>query len=176
MNTQKDPTAKARTDAILVQTRSFTLRSPAHPHVPACDGGHLFLEVNDPAIEDRTQLSAEAAIECMWFTMVAGQAFAEIMSESGQELYRINYQDNGNWSFLRGERPRMHIHLYGRIESERSQTYGQALFFPAPEDERYRTFEPLGEDMLKRISARVMELAASPKYQWHQPVVLERAL
>lgn len=175
MNAHENETRSpaASTDTTVLATRFFTVKSPAHPHVPACDGGHLFIEVNDPDIEDRTQLSADAAIECMWLTMVVGQAFTEIMEKGGHALYRINYQDNGNWSFLRGERPRMHIHIYGRTRGERSQVYGQALHFPDPADERYRLFLPLDEATLRQIGARACELALEPKYQWYEPETLE---
>lgn len=156
-------------DTVILTTKFFTVKSPVRPHIPACDGGHLFIEVNDSTIEDRTQLTPEAAIECMWLTMVIGQAFADVMRDQGQDLYRINYQDNGNWSFLRGERPRLHIHLYGRSKTEQFQTYGQALYFPDPSDARYNDFEPIDKTVLYRIGMHAFELALDPKYQWHRP-------
>lgn len=161
-------------DTALLETAYFTLKIPVHPHVPACDGGHLFLEVNDPAVSDRTELAGPAATECMWLTMLAGEAMAEVLPSHGIDLYRINYQDNGNWSFLRGERPRMHIHLYGRARDEASQTFGQALFFPDPRDGRYGTFEPIDPQIGREIAARMEALAAEPRYAWHKPSYLAR--
>ena len=83
-------------DGIVYKTQNFTVKAPEVPHVPREDGGHVFIEANDPHCCDRTQLTADQAIECAWLTMLAGEAYWNVMSERGLDLYRLNYQDNGN--------------------------------------------------------------------------------
>lgn len=155
-------------DRVVAKATYFTVKVPSRPHVTAEEGGHLFVEVNDPAISDRTQLSPEAAIECMWLTMLAGAAMEQVLRERGLDIYRLNYQDNGNWSFLRGEAPRMHVHIYGRTRNETFQQYGQALYFPDPGDERYNLFAPFDEATARAIGDRMRQLASTPQFAWYE--------
>lgn len=160
-------------DNILLETEFFSIKSPCKPHVPFKDGGHIFIEVNDPTISERTQLSKEAAIECMWLTMVAGRAFTDTLIDEGIPIYRLNYQDNGNWAFLRGETPRMHIHIYGRSREEKSQQYGEALYFPSPSNPCYATFMPIDSTILMKLTKKITEVAESAEYSWFKPKVFK---
>ena len=153
-------------DGIVYKTQNFTVKAPEVPHVPREDGGHVFIEANDPHCCDRTQLTADQAIECAWLTMLAGEAYWNVMSERGLDPYRLNYQDNGNWAFVRGEDPLFHIHIYGRARNEKHQEYGQALRFPYPTTGFYEGFQPLTDDDIAALAARMDELAASEKYGW----------
>lgn len=156
-------------DVVLAQTKHFSVKIASRPHVTAEEGGHLFIEVNDPSIEDRTQLEGEAAIELMWLTIVAGEAMGQALRQNGLDIYRINYQDNGNWSFLRGERPRLHVHLYARIRDETYQTFGQALVFPDPHDAVYDELKPIDIDTGLAIARKMDELAKAEKNAWFTP-------
>ena len=153
-------------DKVVFETQDFTVKVPSVPHVPREDGGHVFIDANDPACQDRTQLSAEQAIECAWLTMLAGEAFWDVMTERGVDLYRLNYQDNGNWAFVRGEAPHLHIHVYGRARGEQHQEYGQALHFPYVTTGFYEGFQPLTDEDVAALAARMRELAATEKYCW----------
>ena len=85
-------------------------------------------------------------------TQLLGYAMREVLTAHDIDLYRINYQDNGNWAFLRGDsHPLMHIHLYGRVKNETRQSYGQALVFPDPGDEYYRGLVPVPDEILYEI-------------------------
>ena len=153
-------------DSAIYVTRHFTVKAAGAPHVPRADGGHLFIEANDHSISERTQLTAEQAVELAWLTMLVGQAYWDVMPERGLDLYRLNYQDNGNWAFVRGEDPLFHIHIYGRARNEKHQEYGQALRFPYPTTGFYEGFQPLTDDDIAALAARMDELAASEKYGW----------
>lgn len=160
-------------DTTIAATDAFSVKIASHPHVTAEEGGHLFIEVNDPHIEDRTQLTGEEATELMWLTMVTGEAMTDVLRQAGLDVYRINYQDNGNWSFLRGERPRLHVHLYGRTRSESHQTFGQALVFPDPHDPVYDELVPVSDETGRAIGEAMARLATSDTYAWFTPSLLE---
>ena len=146
-------------DNILLETEFFSIKSPCKPHIPFKDGDHIFIEVNDPTISERTQLSKEAAIECMWLTMVAGRAFTDTLIDEGIPIYRLNYQDNGN--------------IYGRSREEKSQQYGEALYFPSPSNPCYATFKPIDSTMLMKLTEKITEVAESAEYSWFKPKVFK---
>ena len=45
------------------------------------------------------------------------------MKNRGINIERINYQDNGNWAYLKGTKPMFHIHLYGRTKESKVQIW-----------------------------------------------------
>src|SRR4051812_6982346 len=96
------------------ESEHFEIIAPEHPHVSRGDGGHLIINPK-VAVEDRTHLSREQAIELMKLTMIAGAAMKAVLTKSGIDIGRINYQDNGNW------RHELHVHLYGRARSANIQ-------------------------------------------------------
>jgi len=147
--------------AIVYEARHFVLRTLDQPHVSRRDGGHIVI---DPkvAIEDRTQLSREQAIELVKLTMVGGAAMKTVLTRKGIAIGRINYQDNGNW------RAELHVHLYGRALAARLQPFGHALAFP-PTREAFRrdmgNLEPLRDDDIAEIRAEIERLLAKEKYR-----------
>lgn len=103
-------------------------------------------------ISERTECDAQSLIGMAFATQLLGYAMREVLTAHDIDLYRINYQDNGNWAFLRGDsHPLMHIHLYGRVKNETRQSYGQALVFPDPGDEYYRGLVPVPDEILYEI-------------------------
>jgi hypothetical protein len=66
-------------------------------------------------------LTVSEAIEIMLLTMIVGKAYTDAMKVRGVDIERLNYQDNGNWSYLRGEKPLFHIHIYGRVKGSKIQ-------------------------------------------------------
>lgn len=152
-------------DKTIYRTRNFTVKVPTTPHVPREDGGHIFVEVNDHSIAERAELSPELTIELAWLISLAGQAYWDIMPARGLDLYRLNYQDNGNWAFVRGETPVLHVHLYGRTRDESHQTYGQALHFPYVDTGFYDGFEALTDDDIQALADRMARLATTEKFQ-----------
>jgi diadenosine tetraphosphate (Ap4A) HIT family hydrolase len=147
--------------AIVYEARHFVLRTLDQPHVSRNDGGHIVI---DPkvAVEDRTQLTREQAVELVKLTMVGGAAMTTVLTRKGITIGRINYQDNGNW------RAELHVHLYGRALGARLQPFGHALAFP-PTREAFRRdmgdLEPLRDDDIVEIRAEIERLLATEKYR-----------
>ena len=146
---------------MIYEARHFVLRTLDQPHVSRSDGGHIVI---DPkvAVEDRTQLSREQAIELIKLTMVSGEAMKTVLSRKGINIGRINYQDNGNW------RAELHVHLYGRAQGATLQPFGHALAFP-PTREAFRKemgkLEALREDDIVELRAEIVRLLAGDKYR-----------
>ncbi len=152
-------------ETTLFKSNNFTVKLASTPHVPREDGGHIFIEVNDHSIAERSQLSPEQIIELAWLTALAGQAYWDVMPSRGLDLYRLNYQDNGNWAFVRNETPVLHIHIYGRTRNEKHQEYGQALHLPYVDTGFYDSFEPLTSDDAEALHDRMVELAQTERFQ-----------
>jgi diadenosine tetraphosphate (Ap4A) HIT family hydrolase len=146
-------------------TNNFTIEAPDKPHIDRNDGGHIKISPKN-RIPDRQHLSPQLAIELMRLTIVTGAAMTQVMNEHGVDIARINYQDNGNWSVFKPEGPYLHIHLYGRAKSAQIQPYGQAAFFPHPDDrpDFYENLKPLTSHDVEAIRAEIETLLASEKY------------
>ncbi len=147
--------------ALVYEARHFILKTLEQPHVSRSDGGHIVI---DPkvAVEDRTQLTPEQAVELVKLTMVGGEAMKTVLARKGIDIGRINYQDNGNW------RAELHVHLYGRARGATLQPWGHALAFP-PTREAFRkemgNLEPLREDDIVELRAEITRLLASEKFR-----------
>lgn len=147
--------------ALVYEARHFLLRTLDQPHVSRGDGGHIVI---DPrvAVEDRTQLTREQAIELVKLTMVAGEALKTVLTRKGIAIGRINYQDNGNW------RAELHVHVYGRALQAKLQPYGHALDFCGTRDDFRRVMgqlEPLHGDDIAELQAEIGRLLAGEKYR-----------
>jgi diadenosine tetraphosphate (Ap4A) HIT family hydrolase len=147
--------------AVIYEARHFVLRTLDQPHVSRSDGGHIVI---DPkvAVEDRTQLGREQAVELVKLTMVGGAAMKTVLTRKGINIGRINYQDNGNW------RAELHVHLYGRARDARLQPFGHALAFPPTRGafkKEMGNLEPLREDDIIELRAEIGRLLASDKYR-----------
>lgn len=105
---------------LIYETENFTLESHENPEIDRLEGGHMKINPKVTVI-DRTFLSPKKAIELMRFTIVAGKAMVLWMEKRWVKIWRINYQDNGNW------KPELHIHLYGRAIDAKIQKYGDPL-------------------------------------------------
>jgi diadenosine tetraphosphate (Ap4A) HIT family hydrolase len=147
--------------ALVYESANFTIGAPEHPHVARGDGGHLIINPK-VTVEDRTRLSRALAIELMKLTMVAGEAIKTVMTRSGIDIGRINYQDNGNW------RHELHIHLYGRAHGATIQTYGHPLSLPPTAQafkEQMGNLEPLTAEDIAGLNAEIARLLATDKYR-----------
>ena len=144
---------------------------PERPHVSREDGGHLWAVAKDEHIlrmPDRTKLTPDQAVELIRLTMLAGESYVLAMKNRGIEIVRINYQENGNWSYkpdsiARGEKPFLHVHLYGRRWGKRD--FPEALIFPPRESGFYDDFEPLNEGDIAEIRKQISLLENTEKYQ-----------
>lgn len=147
--------------AIIYEARHFVLRTLDQPHVSREDGGHIVI---DPrvAVEDRTQLTREQAIELVKLTMVGGAALKTVLGRSGIDIGRINYQDNGNW------RAELHVHIYGRALNAKRQPYGHSLDFCGTREDFRREMgqlEPLNAADAAALREEITRLLASDKYR-----------
>ena len=147
--------------ALIFEAVHFDIIAPVHPHVARGDGAHIVINPRH-AVEDRTHLTREQAIELVKLTMVAGEAMKTVLTRHGIDIGRINYQDNGNW------RAELHVHLYGRAQGATLQPFGHALAFP-PTREAFRKemgkLEALREDDIVELRAEIARLLASGKYR-----------
>ena len=147
-------------DKILFETEHCQIAIPQRPHVSREEGGHMVI-FPKRAVAERFEQTEEEAIDMLLTSMRLGQAMTEVLCEAGIDIRTINYQDNGNWSFLRGEdKPSLHLHLYGRVPNTAYQTFGESLHFPDPNDqpEFYDRNVPLTEEDAEKIFARFIAL------------------
>jgi diadenosine tetraphosphate (Ap4A) HIT family hydrolase len=146
---------------LVYKAKHFTVAAPQQPHVSRGDGGHLIINPR-VAVEDRTHLTREQAIELMKLTMVIGEAMKTVLTRKGIAIGRINYQDNGNW------RHELHVHLHGRAVNATLQPSGTFLQLPATKPlflEKMGSLEPLHADDAADLKAEVERLLATEKYR-----------
>src|SRR3954468_15388429 len=135
----------------------FEIVVSERPHVTRGDGGHLIINPK-VAVEDRTKLTREQAIELVKLTMVAGEAMKSVLTRRGIPIGRINYQDNGNW------RHELHVHLYGRSHDATIQPWGTFLQLPPTREAfnaRMGDLEALNADDVRELRAEIERLLAS---------------
>ena len=154
---------ESKSERLVYETAFFKATAPKKPHVAREDGGHIIIKPKEKC-ESRTDLSPEQAKDLVRFTMFLGEAMIRGMKTRGVVIERINYQDNGNWAFLRGKDPSFHVHLYGRVRNCARQPFGQALCFPDPEDAYYVGLTPLDEEDMQTIRAEAERLEQTEKY------------
>jgi diadenosine tetraphosphate (Ap4A) HIT family hydrolase len=145
----------------VLEAQHFTIMVIDHPHVSRRDGGHLVINPR-VAVEDRTRLTREQAIELAKLTMVAGEAMKTVLTRRGVAIGRINYQDNGNW------REELHVHLYGRARDATLQPYGHSLAFPPTRQafmKEMGDLEPLDAEDVAELQAEMLRLLATAKYR-----------
>ena len=147
--------------AIVCESAHFEIVVPERPHVTRGDGGHLIINPK-VAVEDRTKLTRDQAVELMKLTMVAGEAMKTVLTRRGIPIGRINYQDNGNW------RHELHVHLYGRSRNATIQPSGTFLQIP-PTREAFNAkmgnLEPLNAEDVRELRAEIERLLATKKYR-----------
>ena len=112
----------------------------------------------------------------MQLVMLTGEAIVTVMRQKNVDVVRINYQDNGNWSYAPSMQrdPHLHVHLYVRSNGKRHptgdprfQAFPNALFFPFIGDspEYYDSFEPYTEEDCADIRTEMLRLLQSDKYR-----------
>lgn len=146
---------------VIFSTQHFQVESWDEPHIDRNDGGHLVI-LPKARVEDRTCLSLEEATELMKLTIVVGAAMTTALKAGGIDIGRINYQDNGNWGVFSKDGPYLHIHLYGRAQSAKIQTFGEALHFPNPNTDFYDTNRPLTDADHRTIVEEISKI----RNQW----------
>lgn len=151
-------------DKIIYETKNFIACVPKVPHIPREDGGHIWIRSKEKYFCSRLYLDPKEAIEVMRLTMLISEAMINGMKNRNVNIERINYQENGNWAYLKGKNPVFHIHLYGRTKNSKTQTWGEALVFPNKDTGFYDDFEPLNIDDINEIKRQIVILEKNEKY------------
>ena len=128
------------------------------------DGGHIRIKIKDESITDRTKLSPKTAKELIRLTMVVGEAFEKAMNYRGIPVIKINYQDMGNWAYKRGEKPFLHIHVFGRAQNSVKQPFPESVYLPDRSTGFYDGFDPLNDEDVMEIRKQIQEVEKQEKY------------
>ena len=143
----------------ILNLRQVSLMIPAVPLNSREDGGHLTIEPHR-AISDRSQATPLEAMELMIATMLAGDALLNVIG-----VEKVNYQDMGNWS-INKEGAKLHIHVFGRHETQVYQVPGESItFLPQGHPiytERYERFQP---DEIESIRHHIDRLKEQPNFK-----------
>lgn len=146
-------------------TKNFIVESHEKPFVSRTDGGHIRIRIKDVSISDRTQLSPAVAIELMRLTMIIGEAMERGLNNCGIKVIKINYQDMGNWAFKTGEKPFLHVHVFGRALGAKNQIFPESVYLPARESGFYDKFEPLNNNDIVEIQKQIKIVEKQDKYR-----------
>ncbi|MCK9273221.1 hypothetical protein M0P65_06810 [Candidatus Gracilibacteria bacterium] len=147
------------------ETKNFIVESHEQPFLPRSDGGHIRIRIKDKDITDRTKLEPGVAIELMRLTMVIGEAFEIAMNNRGVPVIKINYQDMGNWAYKTGQKPFLHVHVFGRATNAIKQPWPESMYLPDRDTGFYEGFEPLNDDDLEEIKKQITVIESKEKYQ-----------
>jgi len=149
---------------LISETENFIVETQERPFVPRTDGGHIRIKIKDGSITDRTKLDSKTAKELMRLTMIVGEAFEKAMNNRGIPVIKINYQDMGNWAWKRGEKPYLHIHVFGRASNSVKQPFPESVYLPDRSTGFYEGFEPLNNEDIAEIQKQIKEVEKQEKY------------
>lgn len=148
---------------LIYETENFNVIPFEKPFVSRTEGGHIKI-FTKTGVENRVKLNPKEAIELMRLTMLIGEAMEIAMNNRGIPVVKINYQDMGNWAFKKGERPILHVHIFGRAINATKQIFPESVYLPARESGFYDEFEPLNDEDIKEIQAQIKILESTEKY------------
>lgn len=155
-------------EEIIFETEHFKLIPANKPHISREEGGHLVIFYKDKSkgYSSRLDFTPEEAKEAMYLSMIGSEAMLNVLPKYGINIQRINYQENGNWAYLRGENPVFHIHLYGRTPEAVNQPWGQALYFPTQGSDFYKSNIPFTEEEVLALKEEALNLSKKDKYNY----------
>lgn len=159
---------------IILETKNFIVLAPDRPHHHRNNGGHIKV-ASKQHFSERTQMPRELYLEMMEIVRLVGEAIPLALKKLDIDVVRINYQDNGNWSFFPDAetKPYAHVHLYIRTMSElhptndpRFQPFPHALFFPYIKEhpDYYNSFKSFSESDCALIKQSILGLLNTEKY------------
>jgi len=151
--------------AQIVETKNFIVESYEKPFLPRTDGGHIRILIKDKNITDRTKIESIVAIELIRLTMIVGEALETAMNIRGIPVVKVNYQDMGNWAYKTGDKPSLHIHVFGRASNAVKQPWPESIYLPDRKTGFYDGFEPLNADDVKEIKKQMAIIESKEKYQ-----------
>lgn len=159
---------------VILETNNFIVSGHDQPHHDRNNGGHAKVTPKE-RFGDCTEMPLELYLTMMQLVVATGEAITLVMRQKGINIVRINYQDNGNWSYFPKTKrePHLHIHLYSRTLNEkhpegdpRFRAFSDALVFPYIGDhpEYYRSFQPYSEEDCADILTKIENLLETKKY------------
>ncbi|MDH5533253.1 MAG: hypothetical protein OEX81_02375 [Candidatus Pacebacteria bacterium] len=159
---------------IIFETNNFLVIGPDQPHHDRDNGGHALVKPK-ARYSDRSEMPMDLYLSLMKLVRITGEAITNVMRKKGVDVVRINYQDNGNWSYfpIMKKEPHLHVHLYVRANGEKHPTgdkrfmaFPNALYFPFREDspEYYESFKPYSKEDCSYIEAEINRLLDTQKY------------
>lgn len=159
---------------IILETSQFIVQGHDQPHHHRDNGGHVKITPKEQ-FADRTAMPMTVYMPLMQLVMLTGEAITTVLKGLGMDVARINYQDNGNWSYFPDakKQPQVHVHLYVRTWGEthpendpRFKAFPDALSFPYIGDfpEYYRSFQPYTEADCQLFKAEMAQLLDTDKY------------
>lgn len=151
--------------AFIYETKNFIVESHEKPFLPRTDGGHIRIKVKDLSITDRTKLEPGMAAELMRLTMIVGEALETAMNNRGIPVIKVNYQDMSNWAYKTGDKPFLHVHIFGRASNAVKQPWPESMHLPDRSTGFYDEFEPLNEKDVSEIKNQIEEISKRDKYK-----------
>ncbi|MFZ5437915.1 MAG: HIT domain-containing protein [Patescibacteria group bacterium] len=151
---------------LIFSGQHFTVERHPQPFVDRTEGGHLRIFPKDHSISERRELTKDQALEFMKLSAAAGEALELAMNELGVPVVKINYEDLGNWAFKRGERPVLHLHIFGRSKNAVKQKFPEAVYLPDRSSGFYDDFEPLTMADMKLINKYLVEILETKYKNW----------
>ncbi len=149
---------------IIFETKTFRVEVPERPFVDREDGGHLRI-LSKISVKDRTFLDTKQTLEYALLSEVVGKALELAMTKRGIEIGNINWQEMGNWSVFKPEGITLHMHIFGRAKTAKTQKYGEAVQLPFRETGFYEGFKKLDNEDITAIKQQIDELIKQEKYQ-----------
>lgn len=160
--------------ALIFETDKFMVVAHDQPHHDRDNGGHLKI-FPKTHYRTRIEMPMDEYLAMMSLVKIAGEAVIKIMREKGIDVVRINYQDNGNWSYFPEVKkdPLIHVHLYVRSNNEKHPTnderfraFPEALNFPykGSNPEYYVSFKPYSAQDCREIGEEIGRLLKTDKY------------
>lgn len=151
---------------LIFEGKYFTVERHPQPFVDRAEGGHIRIFPKDHGIAERRELNLEQAVEFMKLSSATGEALELAMNELGVPVVKINYEDLGNWAFKRGERPVLHLHIFGRATNAVKQKFPEAVYLPDRNSGFYDGFEPLTTEDMELINKFLVEILETKYKHW----------
>lgn len=165
---------------IIFETDKYIVQGHDRPHHDRDNGGHA--KVSPKAkYADRSEMPEDLYLALMMLVRIAGEAITSVMTAKGIPIARINYQDNGNWSYFPSMKkdPQIHLHLYVRSYEEKHPA-GDPRFKPFPHamvapfigdaPEYYESFKPYTAQDCQDIKAEIERLLETKYKDWKEKV------
>lgn len=149
---------------IIYETNTFEVIAPKFPHIPREDGGHIIIRSKKKFFNSRLDFTSDEAIEMMRLSMIVGKAYMNALNINGIKVERLNYQENGNWSYLENTEPFFHLHIYGRTRTSKTQRWGEALLFPDKRTSFYDGFSQVSTSDIEEIKKQISIIENEKKY------------